>query len=148
MSVEENSREPRILILSTIACAYPGADTAGQMHLDHPVNTYNVRLPSPAVLPEDFYFHSFEQGFDGIIIMSCGEECPYPGAYDRLAKRVDNLYVLMKEKGLNIKRLRLTAICTVCAQAYVKELKEMTEALLGHVTAKDVLAGKVEEGVA
>lgn len=140
MTASEAQHEPRILMLSTIACAYPGADTAGQMHLDHHVHTYNLVVPDPVVFNEEFYFYCFEQGFDGIIIMSCGVECPFPGAYDRLAKRVDNLYKMMKERSIEIDRLRLTAICTVCAQSYVKEIENMAEKLRELPPAREILA--------
>jgi coenzyme F420-reducing hydrogenase delta subunit len=96
-------------------------------------------MPDPVVLPDDFYFYCFEQGFDGIIIMSCGVECPYPGAYDRLAKRVDELYTQMKQRNLEIDRLRLTAICTVCAQSYIKEIEGMAEKLKTLPPAKETL---------
>lgn len=140
MTQEEPKHEPHILLLSTIDCAYPGADWAGQMHMDHHIHAYNIRVPSPAMFPEDFYFYCFEQGYDGIIIMSCGAECPYPGAYDRLAKRVDKLYKMMKERDLKTDRLRLTAICTVCAQSYVKEIEEMAEKLRALPPIKKALA--------
>ena len=142
MIKEESKHEPQILLLSTIDCAYPGADWAGQVHLDHYINAYNLRVPSPAMFPEEFYLYCFEQGYDGIIIMSCGAECPYPGAYDRLAKRVDNLYQIMKKRGLETDRLRLTAICTVCAQSYVKEIEEMAEKLRVIPPVKEILSGK------
>ena len=57
--------------------------------------------------------------------MSCGTECPYEGAYQALAKRIDRVYALMKAQDLDIRRLRLTAICTVCNRAFLKEVNEM-----------------------
>jgi coenzyme F420-reducing hydrogenase delta subunit len=33
----------------------------------------------------------------------------------------------MKERGLDIRRLRLTAICTVCTRAFIKEVQQMNE---------------------
>ncbi len=33
----------------------------------------------------------------------------------------------MKERGLDIRRLRLTAICTVCTRAFVNEVKQMND---------------------
>jgi coenzyme F420-reducing hydrogenase delta subunit len=146
MTQKVTGYDPRILILSTVDCSYPGADTAGQMHMDHHLHTYNLLTPDPVVFDEDFYFYCFEQGYDGILIMSCGEECPYPGAYHRLAQRVDNLYKMMKERGLEIERLRLTAICTVCAQAYVKEIEGMAEKLKALPPIKEVLANKHQGG--
>ena len=139
MTEKENGYQPRILILSTLDCAYPGADTAGQLHMDHHIHAYNLATPDPVVFPEEFYFYCFEQGYDGIIIMSCGEECPYPGAYKRLAKRVEDIYKMMRERELEMERLRLTAICTVCAQTYVKEIKGMAEKLRNLPPIKEVL---------
>jgi len=120
-------KEGKILILATEHCAYPGANSVGQAHSSYPANTYIVRVPAPAVFPEKFYLECFKKGISGILIMSCGAECPYEGAYQALAKRVDKVYAMMKEQGLDIRRLRLTAICTVCNRAFHKEVKEMND---------------------
>ena len=79
------------------------------------------------LFPEKFYLDCFAKGIGGIIIMSCGEECPYEGAYEALAARIDRVYKMMKEKELDIRRLRLTAICTVCSRAFINEVKMMNE---------------------
>ncbi|MGC1402604.1 MAG: hydrogenase iron-sulfur subunit [Thermodesulfobacteriota bacterium] len=118
-------KEGKILILATEHCAYPGANSVGQAHSSYPANTYILRVPSPVLFPESFYLDCFQKGIGAIIIMTCGTECPYPGAYEALAKRIDRVYGLMKEKGLDIRRLRLTAICTVCNRAFLKEVNEM-----------------------
>ena len=115
----------KILILATESCAYPGANAVGQAHQSYPANTYILRVRAPVLFPEKFYLDCFEKGIAGIIIMSCGEECPYPGAYEALAQRVDRVYALMKARGLDIRRLRLTAICTVCTRAFVNEVNQM-----------------------
>ena len=99
----------------------------GQGHQSYPANTYILRVKSPVLCPETFYLDCFDKGLAGIIIMSCGEECPYPGAYEALAKRIDRVYGLMKGRGLDIRRLRLTAICTVCTRAFIKEVKQMND---------------------
>ena len=61
--------------------------------------------------------------------MSCGEECPYKGAYKAMAQRLDRVYAQMKEQGLDIRRLRLTAICTVCNRAFLNEVNQMNQVL-------------------
>ncbi len=119
----------KILILATEACAYPGANAVGQAHSSYPANTYILKVRAPVMFPGDFYLKCFEKGIDGIIIMSCGEECPYPGAYHALAKRIDRVYKLMKDRNINIKRLKLTAICTVCTRAFLKEVNDMNETI-------------------
>jgi coenzyme F420-reducing hydrogenase delta subunit len=127
MGETEHSREPRILILATDACAYPGADNVGQIHAEYPACTYILRVPAPVAFPEDFYLRCFEKGFDGIVVMSCGHECPYEGAYDRLAERIGRVHKQMKERGISTNRLRLCAICTVCSRAFLKETNQMVE---------------------
>jgi hypothetical protein len=57
--------------------------------------------------------------------MSCGHECPYPGAFERLTRRIDRLKLGLKERDIDPARLRLTAICTVCTKAYLKEITDM-----------------------
>jgi coenzyme F420-reducing hydrogenase delta subunit len=117
--------EGKILILATESCAYPGADSVGQSHSGYPANTYIVRVKAPVLFPEHFYLDCFKKGISGIIIMSCGEECPYEGAYHALASRIDRVYAQMKELDLDIRRLRLTAICTVCNRSFLNEVNQM-----------------------
>lgn len=118
-------KEGKILIMATESCAYPGANSVGQAHSSYPANTYIMRVRAPALFPEKFYMDCFRKGISGIIIMSCGEECPYEGAYRALAKRIDTVYQLMKAEKIDIRRLKLTAICTVCNRAFLKEVNDM-----------------------
>ncbi|MEJ2588679.1 MAG: hydrogenase iron-sulfur subunit [Deltaproteobacteria bacterium] len=125
MSAQE--KKAKILILATEDCAYPGANATGQAHMSYPENTYIMRVRAPVMFPETFYMDCFEKGIYGIIIMSCGVECPYEGAYQALAARIDRVYAMMKERGLDTRRLRLTGVCTVCTRAFVKEVKDMNQ---------------------
>ncbi|MEJ2158096.1 MAG: hydrogenase iron-sulfur subunit [Desulfobacteraceae bacterium] len=120
-----SSKEGKILIMATESCAYPGANSVGQAHSSYPANTYILRVRAPALFPEKFYMDCFRKGISGIIIMSCGEECPYEGAYHALAKRIDKVYQLMKAEEIDFRRLKLTAICTVCNRAFLKEVNDM-----------------------
>lgn len=127
MSPLAAKEENKILILATETCAYPGADSVGQAHSTYPANTYILRVRAPVLFPDSFYIDCFKKGISGIIVMSCGEECPYEGAYKALAKRLDSVYKNMKEMELDLKRLRLTAICTVCNRAFLKEVNQMDQ---------------------
>lgn len=125
--MSDQPHQGKILILATEDCAYPGANAVGQAHMSYPANTYVMRVRAPVLFPEKFYLDCFAKGIAGIIVMSCGVECPYEGAYHALARRIDRVYQLMKARGLDVRRLRLTAICTVCTRAFVKELKQMND---------------------
>lgn len=127
MSPQAKKQENKILILATETCAYPGADSVGQAHSSYPANTYILRVRAPVLFPESFYFDCFKKGISGIIVMSCGEECPYEGAYKAMARRLDGVYKKMKAMELDLKRLRLTAICTVCNRAFLKEVNQMDQ---------------------
>ena len=137
MSEDKTVPTPKILILATTACAYPAADAVGQAHLDYPANTFVIRVPSPAIFPDDFYYRCYEKGVGGIIIMSCGVECPYNGAFERLSARIDRVYTGLKGKGINPERLRLTAICTVCTKAFIKEVNQMNDLLKAEASVGD-----------
>ena len=123
--------QPQIVVLATVACAYPGADAVGKAHLEYPANISILRVPSPVVFPEDFYLRSFAKGVDGILVTGCGTDCPYEGVYQKLSRRVDRIVQRMKAGGLEIERLRLTAICTVCIKAFLKEVNQMNDKLSG-----------------
>lgn len=123
----DKERSPQILILATEACAYPGANSVGQAHSHYADNTFILRVREPAMFPEKFYMDTFDKGIGGIIIMSCGVEDPYEGGYDALAKRYARILPQMRERGWDIRRLRLTAICTVCNRAFLNEVKQMQD---------------------
>jgi coenzyme F420-reducing hydrogenase delta subunit len=121
--------QAKILILATNTCAYPAADATGQAHLHYPANTYILRTPSPALFPEEFYYRCFEKGVGGILVMSCGHECPYEDAFPKLVARLDRVKLGLKERGIDPDRLRLSAICTVCMKQFLKEIDDLNALL-------------------
>ncbi len=121
----EAAYQPRLLMLATLSCAYPGADAVGKARLEYYPNVHILGVPAPVMFPKEFYLRTFARGFDGIIIAACGSDCPYKNAYDQLAERVDHLVQIMKKGGLEIDRIRPTALCTVCIKPFLKEVEEM-----------------------
>ena len=126
---EETDFTPKILILPTIDCSDPGADYVGQQHLTYSPNAFIMRTRDPVIFSEEFYIYCFEQGFDGVMVASCGTDCPFEGAYPRLAKRIDSAYQALIDKGISYKRLSLTAVCTVCSKAFITALSRLEEAV-------------------
>ena len=115
----------RMLVIATLLCSYPGIDATGQAHMEYPPNTFVIPTPDPVMFPESFYMHCFEKGIDGILIASCGTDSPNAGSYEQLAARNPKVYALMKARGISIRRLKLTAICSVCTKAFLKEVSDM-----------------------
>jgi F420-non-reducing hydrogenase iron-sulfur subunit len=126
------TQETKILILGSLSGGYVGADSVGQLHLDYPANTYILPMPSAAMFPERFYLRAFESGIDAILVMFSGTDSPYKGSAERTSGIINRTYASMKERGLDTRRLRLVAICTVCTAAFLKEVRQM-ESLLGEI---------------
>ena len=125
MGAGQKTEMPKILILASLSGGYAGANAVGQLRAGYPSNTYVLPVVSAAMFPEEFYLRTFERGIDGIIVMFSGTDCPFKGAAERTSAILNQVYVRMKERGLDARRLRLVAICTVCAKPFLKEVDEM-----------------------
>ena len=115
-------KQTRILILATLSGGYAGADSVGQLHTDYAANTYILPVVCPAMFPVEFYLRTFERGIDAVLVMYSGTDCPYKGGAERTAEIINRVYPLMTERGIDTRRLRLVAICTVCTKAFLKEV--------------------------
>lgn len=120
---------PKILILATLSGGYRGADGVGQLHADYTPNTYILPAICGSMFPESFYLRAFERGFDAIIIMFSGSDCPYKDGASKTAEIINRTYSKMNGMGLEIERLRLAAICTVCTTPFMREVRRMEEIL-------------------
>jgi coenzyme F420-reducing hydrogenase delta subunit len=131
--MDEIIRErPKILILATLSGGYVGADGVGQLHVDYAPNTYILPVVCASMFPVDFYIRTFEKGIDAIIVMYSGSDCPYKDGAAKTAEMINRTYDRMKELTLDSRRLRLTAICTVCTTPFQREIKKM-EAVLNEL---------------
>jgi coenzyme F420-reducing hydrogenase delta subunit len=81
------------------------------------------------MFPERFYLDAFECGMDAIVVMFSGTDNPFRGGSERVARLINNTYPLMKQRGIDPRRLRLVAICTVCTKSFLKEVNLMSELL-------------------
>lgn len=135
MEAQVTNHKPKILILATLSGGYAGADSVGQLHTDYATNTYILPVLCPSMFPPEFYLRSYERGIDGIIVMYSGTDSPYKGGPERTAELINQTYPLMKERGIDTRRMKLTAICTVCTKPFQKEIRLMNEVLeeIGYV---------------
>ena len=130
-------KKPKIMILATLSGGYAGADAVGQLHADYPSNTYILPVMCPSMFPPEFYIRSFKKGIDAIIVMYSGTDSPFKGGPERTAKLINETYPLMKAHGLDTRRLKLAAICTVCTKPFMKEVDQMNQLLEGIGFAQD-----------
>jgi coenzyme F420-reducing hydrogenase delta subunit len=135
MEICAEFKKPTILILATLSGGYAGADAVGQLHADYPGNTYVLPVICPSMFSVDFYIRAFQRGIDGIIVMYSGTDSPYKGGPERAAQLINETYPIMKEHGIDTRRLKLAAICTVCTKPFLKEVTQMDQLLeeIGYV---------------
>jgi len=127
--METNTNNTKILILATLSGGYAGADSVGQLHANYAPNTYVFPCLSPCMFPEEFYLRTFARGIDAILVMYSGTDCPYKGAPEHTAEIINRVYPMMQERGIDPRRLRLVAICTVCTKPFMREVQQMNELL-------------------
>jgi coenzyme F420-reducing hydrogenase delta subunit len=141
-TMEKEDARPKILILATLSGGYAGANSVGQLHISYAANTYILPVVCPSMFSEDFYLRAFKQGIDAILVMYSGTDCPYIGGAERTAEIINRTYPLMKQEGIDTRRLRLVAICTVCTNPFLKEVKNANLLLdeIGRVKEEMALA--------
>jgi F420-non-reducing hydrogenase iron-sulfur subunit len=137
-----SDEKPKILILATLSGGYAGADAVGQLHTNYPSNTYILPVRDPCMFPERFYLQTFERGIDAILVMFSGTDNPYRGGSERVAELINKTYPLMEERGIDPRRLRLSAICTVCTKPFLKEVNQMSELLNSIGLVRDEISSK------
>ncbi len=127
---EPSGSTPHILVFSTINISDPGIDLAGSRHLDYPATVETLAVPCSSGLKPSWLIHALEHGFDGVFIASDGEECAYlPDCAERTARIVNQAQEVMKARGISPQRLKMAAVCSVCAEPFVNYMREFSQSL-------------------
>jgi F420-non-reducing hydrogenase iron-sulfur subunit len=130
--------QPRILVFSTTNISDPGIDLAGSWHLHYPPTVSMITVPCSSGIRPGWIVHAFDSGFDGVFIAADGHESTYlTDCTERSAHIAARAQELMEEKGYEPERLRMAALCSVCAEPFVEYMREFAEKLtvLGPVGA-------------
>lgn len=121
---------PTILVFSTNNISDPGIDLAGSRHLHYSASVSTLSVPCSSGIKPSWIVHALEQGIDGVFLASDGEECAYlPDCAERTAKIAAAAQEVMKEKGIEPQRLKMAAVCSVCAEPFVNYMREFSESL-------------------
>ena len=122
---------PRILVFSTNNISDPGIDLAGTNHLHYSPGVRVISMPCTSGIRPSWILHAIEQGFEGVFIASDGDECAYLHDCAKRASRiVSEAQALLKAKGLSGQRLRMAAICSVCATQFAAHMNGFGDALI------------------
>ncbi len=129
-SHEDQAYAPRILVFSTNNISDPGIDLAGSSHMHYSPNVNVISLPCSSAVKPSWILYAMEQGFDGVFIAADGEECAYlPDCAQRTAGIMTTAQRLLQEKGFEPQRVRMAAICSVCAEPFTNYMHEYATSL-------------------
>ena len=120
------------MVFSTNNISDPGIDLAGSSHLHYSPNVAVISLPCTSGINPSWVLYAIERGFDGVFIAADGDECAYlPDCSERASRIVAEAQALLEKHGHEARRLRMAAICSVCAEPFVNYMHEFSRTLVG-----------------
>jgi F420-non-reducing hydrogenase iron-sulfur subunit len=129
---EQDSEDsgPKILVFSTNAISDPGIDLAGSSHLSYPPSVVVIPVPCSSGVKPGWILHALEAGFDGVFLAADGSDCSYVAdCTDRTGEVVHRAQQQLEQHGKDPRRLKMAAICSVCAEAFVSHINKFYDAL-------------------
>lgn len=118
-----NNSGVKILVFSTEKISDPAIDLAGLLKMHYPPVVYTMIVPCSSAIKPRWIMHAFEKGFDGVFIAADGTDCPFSEkCTENTSEIVAQTHAMMKEKGMDAARLKMAAICSVCAEPFVKHM--------------------------
>ncbi len=128
MAAEE--ADLKILVFSTETISDPGIDYAGSAHLPYSPAALVVHVPCSSGIRPAWVLRALRQGFDGVFIAADGSDCAYlPDCTRRTGDLVGRAQALLKENDLDPRRLKMAAICSVCAESFARHVREFEKDL-------------------
>jgi len=126
-----DKKSASILVFSTEKISDPAIDMAGLLKLHYPTTVYTISVPCSSGIKPRWILHAYEKGFDGVFIAADGSDCTYgESCTEKTGHLVGQTHEMMKEKNIDPARLRMAAICSVCSESFVKQIKSFNQYLL------------------
>lgn len=124
-------KSARILVFSTEKISDPAIDMAGLLKLHYPPTVYTITVPCSSGIKPSWILHAYERGFDGVFIAADGSDCVFgESCTEKTGNLVADTHERMKAESLDPARLRMAAICSVCSEAFVKQIRSFNEYLI------------------
>ena len=123
-------KNPKILVFSTENVSDPGIDLAGRNKMHYSPSVYVITLPCSSAIRPSWIVHAIENGFDGVFIAADGSDCAYlADRTTRTGKIVADAQEMMRERALEPARLKMAALCSVCAEPFEKYMSSFSKQL-------------------
>lgn len=131
---------PKILVFSSEKISDPAIDLAGLLKKHYPPSVYNISIPCTSGVKPRWIIHAVKSGIDGVFIASDGTDCAYRSdCADITSMAIKEAQKEMEKEGINIARVKMGAICSVCADPFVNHMKSFMQSLLEMGSIQDEL---------
>lgn len=127
--VKSNEKfEPKIIAFMCNWCSYSGADLAGVSRIKSSPNIRIIRTMCSGRVDPSFIIQAFQKGADGVMVAGCHfGDCHYVEGNFKTMRRIELLKLVIKQFGINEKRVRLEWISASEAEKYAKASFEFTK---------------------
>jgi len=133
---ENIKKSAKILVFSTEKISDPAIDMAGLLKLHYPPTVYTITVPCSSGIKSRWILRAYEKGFDGVFIAADGSDCVFgESCTEKTGHVVSKTHELMKLKEIDPARLKMAALCSVCSESFVKQIKSFNEYLLKNSNA-------------
>jgi len=119
---------PTILAFCCNWCSYAGADLAGVSRLQMPPNVHVIRVMCSASVMPEYVLKALSQGVDGVLVLGCHiGDCHYMTGNHRTAKRMPLVQSVLKETGIDEKRLKLDWVSAAEGEKFQKVITDFVQ---------------------
>jgi coenzyme F420-reducing hydrogenase delta subunit len=122
--------KPKILGIVCNWCSYAGADLAGSARTQYPPDIRIVRMMCSGRLDPLFIMKAFVDGADGVLVSGCHfGDCHYLEGNYKSAKRMFLLKSVLKDLGIEDKRLRMTFVSASEGAKWAKVVEDVVKTI-------------------
>ena len=122
--------KPKILGIVCNWCSYAGADLAGSARTQYPPDIRLVRRMCSGRLDPLFIMKAFVDGADGVLVSGCHfGDCHYLEGNYKSAKRMFLLKSVLKDLGVEDRRLRMTFVSASEGAKWAKVVEDVVKTI-------------------
>jgi len=123
--------KPKIIVFCCNWCSYAGADLAGVSRLQMKPYFRTIRTMCSGRVDPEFVLNAFAKGADGVMIAGCHPgDCHYINGNYKTRRRYWLLQGVLKQLGINSKRLRLEWISASEATKFQKAVNSFIDEIM------------------
>ena len=139
--------EPRIVGFLCNWCAYSGADLAGVSRLKSAPNLRIIRVMCNGRVDASLILRALQLGADGVLVAGCHPgDCHYQEGNFKALRRVLMLQRVLRDFGIDSRRLRLEWISASEAEKFARVSREFADEIraLGPLAPEKFLSSQAE----